>query len=335
MIFFRLQPFRLFTRARDAFLALFAATCTLPAAFFGDDTPKLAEIEADVERRRRTNSIEALVLQQPETPESAREAVTAYLVYLRAGRLDLLRGTFDSLAHWSEEIGLDNLGELVFPLLSLGNVEISRCYFERVPQFSDLAVVTFLSQWQRTATLAEIDNWLEAQSGRDAFWLETRFAFAAANHYLETVVPAYQAAIEADPSNVQAIKAFAKAFHQDEEDPVSIDWLANAMPPKASDCYLIGWFLKGSAPGLAVTFMERALKLPLTASEIDERHAMEAKLSVRPMFANPEEDFRWEVRSYLVRVLEYARRPDDAAALRAQLDAERPPGRSGEETECC
>lgn len=320
---------------RDAFLALFAATCALPAALFGDDTPKLAEIEADVERRQRTHSIESLVLQQPETPETAREAVTAYLVYLRAGRLDLLEGTFDALARWSEEIGLDNLGELSFPLLSLGNLDISRRYFERVPQFSDLAVVTFLSQWQRTASLAEIDNWLATQSARDTFWLETRFAFAAANHYLEIVVPAYKAAIEKDPSDVQSLKAFAKTFHQDKEDPVPVDWLVNCMPPKASDCYLVGWFLKDSAPDIAVAFMERALELPLTAPEIEERHAMEARLSLRPMFSDPEKDFRWEVRSYLVRVLEYARRPDDAEALRTQLEAERPVGRFGAGTEDC
>jgi hypothetical protein len=324
VIFFRLQPFRIFARVRDAFLALFAASCTLPAAFFGDDTPKLAEIEADLERRQRTHSIEALVRQQPRTPEGPREAVMAYLVYLRAGRMDLLEGTFDSLAHWSDEIGLDNLGELSFPLLSQGNLEISRRYFERVPQLSDLAVVTFLSQWQRTASLPQIDQWLEAQSTKDAFWLETRFAFAAANHYLDAVVPAYRASIEKDPTNVQAIKEFARTFHQDKEDPVSIDWLLKVMPAKASDCYLIGWFLKGSDPHTAVAFMERALELPLTKLEIEERHEMEAKLSVRPIFEDPEKDFRWEVRSYLVQVLEYARRTEEAEALRARLEAERP-----------
>jgi hypothetical protein len=324
VIFFRLQPYRIFTRARDAFFALFAASCALPSAFFGDDTPKLAEIEADLERRQRSQSMERLIREQPQTPESPREAVMAYLVYLKAGRLDLLEGTFEHLALWSEEIGLDNLGELSFPLLSLGNVDVSRRYFESVPQLSDLAVVTFLSQWQRTAPLPEIDRWLETQSKKDAFWLETRFAFAAANHYLETVVPAYKASIEKDPSNVQAIKAFASTFHQDKEDPVSLDWLLELMPPKASDCYLIGWLLTGSAPNIAVAFMERALELPLTGAEIEERREMEARLSVRPMFGDPEKDFRWEVRSYLVQALEYARRSGEAEALRAQLDAEGP-----------
>jgi hypothetical protein len=252
-------------------------------------------------------------------------------IFSRAGHRARALETLNQLAEASDLPPVSErwvVAQAVKEIIGRNDLTALRTYYERIMPTDAADADNLLRLWARDGDTKELDAWLAERARFHEDWFQLRIHWRTTLGTVNELLDALAAEVRANPEDMERAFLYLRANNlagraQNVEWLASIfeTWLKSASAPRlAYESYELGSRLQTELPHVAVKLLERSLRLPFTAHDMQLiRERVLTRFSVPPRVKNWEKQLRFWTKQQLAEGYRSTNQPQAAQPLVEEL----------------